>query len=134
MHKALHKCKHPDGTEFRENVGFSSTITVGSMLPLKVPRIKGSVVEVVATRGRVQALVTNEPGAPELDWQGAGHQARTVPKPYKGPQRFAMEQAFDARQDVRLALTCWAQLSATAAAMAVLVKAMRSLFIVQSPK
>ncbi|KAI8475905.1 MAG: hypothetical protein J3K34DRAFT_390491 [Monoraphidium minutum] len=109
VHKSLHKCKHPDGSEFRENVGFSSAITVGSMLPFKVPLMKGSVVEVLAAAGRFEFLVVNPPGAQELFWSGAGHHARTVPKPYKGPQRFAMEQSFDADQDVRLALTCWAQ-------------------------
>jgi len=109
VHKALHKCKHPDGAEFRENVGFSSAITVGSMLPFKVPLMKGSVVEVLTTRGRFEFLVINPPDAQELFWQGAGHHARTVPKPYKGPQRFSMEQHFDATQHVRLALTCWAQ-------------------------
>jgi hypothetical protein len=109
VHKALHKCKHPDGSEFRENVGFSSSITVGSMLPFKVPLMKGSIVEVLATRGRFEFLVLNPPDAQELFWSGAGHHARTVPKPYKGPARFSMEQRFDASQDVRLALTCWAQ-------------------------
>lgn len=109
VHKSLHKCRHPDGSEFRENVGFSSAITVGSLLPFKVPLMKGSVVEVLAARGRFEFLVLNPPDAQELFWSGAGHHARTVPKPYKGPQRFAMEQSFDPEQDVRLALTCWAQ-------------------------
>jgi hypothetical protein len=109
VHKALHKCKHPDGSEFRENVGFSSSITVGSMLPFKVPLMKGSIVEVMASAGRFEFLVLNPPDAQELFWSGAGHHARTVPKPYKGPARFAMEQHFDPAADVRLALTCWAQ-------------------------
>jgi hypothetical protein len=79
------------------------------MLPFKVPLMKGSVVEVMATAGRFEFLVLNPPDAQELFWQGAGHHARTVPKPYRGPQRFAMEQHYDPEQEMRLALTCWAQ-------------------------
>lgn len=109
VHKALHKCRGPDDRDFAAAVGFSSTITVGSQLSVKVPVMKGSTVEVVARDGLFEAVVTNPRGAQELYWQGHGQLARTVPKPYRGAARVSVALAYDAGAPVRLALTCWAQ-------------------------
>lgn len=66
---------------------------------------QGSVVEVLARRGRVEFLVCNPQDGQELHWQ----HTRTVPKPYKGPLQIRSEQDFPADFDVRLAITCWAR-------------------------
>lgn len=76
-HQALHRCQAAaDGAN---PVGFCSNITVGSQLPLRVPVIKGSVVEVVASRGLLQVMILNPEDGQQLHW----HQSRTVPKPYR---------------------------------------------------
>lgn len=100
--KALHKCHSTPNNE--RPAGFCSSITVGSQLPIKVPVMKGSVVEVVARRGRVEFLITNPPDGQELYW----HNTRTMPKPYKGPLEFRLEQDFPDTYDIKLALTSWA--------------------------
>lgn len=53
--KALHRCL--ESGSGRRAVGVCSAITVGSQLSLKVPVIKGSLVEIIARRGLLQALV-----------------------------------------------------------------------------
>jgi len=90
-----------------EAVGFSSGITVGSQLPVRVPIMKGSVVEVLAWRDarRVEFSVQNPPDGHELAWQGG----RTVTRPYRGPRDLRLSMDFpDGSGDVKLALTCWA--------------------------
>jgi hypothetical protein len=52
---------------------------VGSQLFFKSPLLKGSVVEVLVDRERLQFLVHNPEGGTELQWQNT----RTVPKTYK---------------------------------------------------
>ena len=47
--KALHKC-HQDEVTGERPSGFCSAITVGSMLPVKLPLMKGSIVEILASR------------------------------------------------------------------------------------
>jgi hypothetical protein len=111
--KALHKC-HQEEKKFdrlrgplldaERPTGFCSSITVGSMLPFKTAIMKGSVVELLARRGRLEILVQNPPDGQELYW----HNTRTVPKPYKGPREVRFEQDFLPHHDVKLALTSWA--------------------------
>jgi len=114
--KALHKA-HQDERKF-ENlskrnqplpdtsrpVGFCSSITVGSLLHFKTAVMKGSVVELVARRGRLEVLVQNPEGGQELFWQNT----RTVPKPYTGPREVRFEQDFSPNHNVKLAMTSWA--------------------------
>eukprot|EP00879_Flechtneria_rotunda_P007402 GHRR01007764.1.p1 GENE.GHRR01007764.1~~GHRR01007764.1.p1 ORF type:complete len:418 (+),score=144.06 GHRR01007764.1:797-2050(+) len=112
--KSLHKCQQ-DGKKFdkvnpallvdvERPTGFCSSITVGSMLPFKTAIMKGSIVELLARRGRLEILVQNPPDGQELYW----HNTRTVPKPYKGPREVRFEQDFSPHHDVKLALTSWA--------------------------
>jgi hypothetical protein len=111
--KSLHKC-HQEEKKFdrlrgplldaERPTGFCSSITVGSMLPFKTAIMKGSVVELLARRGRLEILVQNPPDGQELYW----HNTRTVPKPYKGPREVRFEQDFSPHHDVKLALTSWA--------------------------
>ncbi|WIA12934.1 hypothetical protein OEZ85_006550 [Tetradesmus obliquus] len=111
--KSLHKC-HQEEKKFERlrgkladaerPTGFCSSITVGSMLPFKTAIMKGSVVELLARRGRLEILVQNPPDGQELYW----HNTRTVPKPYKGPREVRFEQDFSPNHDVKLALTSWA--------------------------
>lgn len=75
--KALHKCT-PNKDEERAT-GFSSAITVGSLLPARLPIMKGSVVEVLVARGEVAFIVTNPDEGAEMVWQNNS----TVSRPYK---------------------------------------------------
>lgn len=74
------------------------------MLPFKTAIMKGSVVELLARRGRLEILVQNPADGQELYW----HNTRTVPKPYKGPREVRFEQDFSPHHDIKLALTSWA--------------------------
>ena len=56
--KALHKCHQDEGSGERP-CGFCSAITVGSMLPVKLPLMRGSIVEILASRDRLDYIVTN---------------------------------------------------------------------------
>lgn len=66
--------------------------------------MQGTVVELVARRGRLEVLIQNPEDGQELFWQNT----RTVPKPYKGPREVRFEQDFSPGHDVKLALTSWA--------------------------
>jgi hypothetical protein len=111
--KSLHKCQQEENkfekllgplVDSERPTGFCSSITVGSMLPFKTAIMKGSVVELLARRGRLEILVQNPPDGQELYW----HNTRTVPKPYKGPKEVRFEQDFSPDHDIKLALTSWA--------------------------
>ena len=47
--KALHKCL-PDEASGERPIGICSAITVGSMLPIKLPLMRGSIIEILASR------------------------------------------------------------------------------------
>lgn len=102
--KALHKC-----FECQNGVrpsGFCSAITVGSLLPVKLPLMRGSVVEILLSKSRLSYIVTNPPNGTEMTW----HNAVTVPKPYKGPREFRFETDLDSGEvPMKLAITCWAR-------------------------
>lgn len=111
--KSLHKCQQEEKkfekltgplVDSERPTGFCSSITVGSMLPFKTAIMKGSTVELLARRGRLEILVQNPPDGQELYW----HNTRTVPKPYKGPREVRFEQDFSPDHDIKLALTSWA--------------------------
>uniref|UniRef100_A0A7R9VLT4 F-box domain-containing protein n=1 Tax=Chlamydomonas euryale TaxID=1486919 RepID=A0A7R9VLT4_9CHLO len=101
--KALHKCA--TGSDGDRPSGFCSAITVGSMLPVKLPLMRGSIVEILASKGRLRYTVSNPPNGMEMTWQNTV----TVPKPYKGPLEFRFEQDLPSGQPVKLAVTCWAR-------------------------
>lgn len=101
--KALHKC-YNDSDGARPS-GFCSAITVGSMLPVKLPLMRGSIVEILARKDRLAFIVTNPPNGMEMTWQNTV----TIPKPYKGPLEFRFEQDLHPDQPVKLAVTCWAR-------------------------
>lgn len=77
MHKALHKCQ-PSATHNERATGFSSAITVGSLLPARLPMMKGSVVEVLVTPREVAVIVSNPADGAEMVWQNNA----TVARPY----------------------------------------------------
>lgn len=76
--KALHKCYRMGGEVARPS-GFCSAITVGSVLPVRLPLMRGSIVEILASRDRLQYIVSNPPNGMEMTW----HNTITIPKPYK---------------------------------------------------
>eukprot|EP00798_Chlamydomonas_sp_ICE-L_P000457 gene457-1862_t len=55
-----------------------SAITVGSMLPLKLPLMKGSIIEVLATKAKLEFIISNPPDGVEMTWQNS----TTLPRPY----------------------------------------------------
>ena len=102
--KALHKCFESE-SGVRPS-GFCSAITVGSLLPVKLPLMRGSVVEILLCRSRLSFLVTNPSSGTEMTW----HNAVTVPKLYKGPREFRFEQDLEfGDEPMNLAITCWAR-------------------------
>lgn len=75
--KALHKCYScQDGSR---PSGFCSSITVGSMLPVKLPVMRGSIIEILVNRNKLSFIVTNPPDGMEMTW----HNTVTMSKPYK---------------------------------------------------
>lgn len=75
--KALHKCFTAVNGD--RPSGFSSAITIGSVLPLKLPLMKGSVIEILARRNRVEFIIMNPADGSEQVW----HKSVTVSKQYK---------------------------------------------------
>ena len=73
----MHKCY--TGTEGDRPSGFCSAITVGSLLSTKLPLMKGSIIEILARKDRLEFIVTNPADGLEMTWQNSV----TVPKPYK---------------------------------------------------
>lgn len=67
------------GGEVARPSGFCSAITVGSVLPVRLPLMRGSIVEILASRDRLQYIVSNPPNGMEMTW----HNTITIPKPYK---------------------------------------------------
>ena len=56
-------------------------ITAGSLLPLKAPVMRGTVLDIVARRGRLEVVLQYPPGATEISWQNG----QPVQRPYRGP-------------------------------------------------
>ncbi|MEW5302036.1 MAG: hypothetical protein WDW36_004848 [Sanguina aurantia] len=103
--KSLHKCFSAVNGDSPS--GFSSSITIGSLLSLKLPLMKGSVVEVLARRNRVEFIVMNPVDGPEQVW----HKSVTVSKHYKGPKILRFELDLHVEGAVKLAVTAWAKAS-----------------------
>eukprot|EP00798_Chlamydomonas_sp_ICE-L_P007945 gene7945-1160_t len=100
--KALHKClAGPDGVGA---CGFSSTITIGSSLPIRLPVMKGSIVEVVATSSKLEFIIENPVNGFETVWH-TNQVTRSIP--YKGPTEIRFEQSLTPNVPMRLAATCW---------------------------
>ena len=75
--KALHRCvASSDG---HLPIGFSSIVTVGSQLPLKVTMTKGTIVELVACKGSLSVLLRIPEDGKPLRWENT----RTRPYDYK---------------------------------------------------
>lgn len=104
--QALHQCREAAG-EAPAAVGFSSTMTLHSQLPVAAAVLHGSVVEVAAARGVLRAWITHPADAQETYW--ARDSSRPKRKPYRGPRRLALQLHYDAAHDVRLAMTAWAK-------------------------
>ncbi|GAB4814522.1 hypothetical protein N2152v2_001568, partial [Parachlorella kessleri] len=104
-HQALHKClSAPEDADVRA-IGFCSQITAGSLLPLKAPVMRGTVIDVLAWRGHMEVVLRYPEDAKEIAW----HNGQPVRKPYRGPSELRLEQDFCDSYDLRLALTSWAK-------------------------
>ncbi|KAH7617085.1 hypothetical protein Ndes2526B_g07675 [Nannochloris sp. 'desiccata'] len=104
-HTALHKCQGvPDAPEER-CVGFCSQITAGSLLPLKAPVMRGTILDITARRGRLEIILNYPKDAKEISW----HNGHPVQRPYRGPSQLRFEQDFPNTYDVQLAVTSWAK-------------------------
>lgn len=104
-HTALHKCQAVPSSPNDRCTGFCSQITAGSLLPMKVPVMRGSVLDIVARRGSLEVLLLYPPSAKEITWQNG----QPVQRPYHGPSRLHFEEEFSDAYDVRLAVTSWAK-------------------------
>lgn len=104
-HTALHKCMANPGSPNQSAMGFCSQITAGSLLPLKAPVMRGTVLDIVARRGHVEVLLTYPEDAKEISWQNG----QPVQRPYRGPSQLRFEQDFSDNYHLRLAVTSWAK-------------------------
>jgi len=103
--KSMHKCEEcPCGDR---SAGFASSITVGSTLPIKVPLMRGSVIEILAMKHRLEFMISNPQGGMEMVW----HNTHTVPKAYKGPSEMHFDHPLQSTKPLKLAATCWARAS-----------------------
>lgn len=105
---SLHKADAVKGERSQRCTGFCSQITAGSHLPVKVPVVRGTLVDLVASRGLAQIVLFYPNDAQEIKWNRDGH---PVPAPYQGPRVLRFELEFADTYDVRLAVTCWAKAS-----------------------
>ena len=105
---SLHKADSVKGSRTLRCTGFSSQITAGSHLPVKIPVVRGTIVDLVASRGLVQVILFYPSDAQEIKWNREGH---PVPAPYQGPRVLRFELEFSESYDVKLAATCWAKAS-----------------------
>jgi hypothetical protein len=104
-HTALHKNLAVPEAQRQRCTGFCSQITAGSLLPLKFPVMRGTVLDLVARRGRLQAVLQYPSDAKEITWQNG----QAVQRPYRGPSQLRFELDFPDDHDVRLAVTAWAK-------------------------
>jgi hypothetical protein len=105
---SLHKADSVRGSRTRRCTGFSSQITAGSHLPVKIPVVRGTVLDLIASRGLVQVILFYPQDAQEIKWNREGH---PVPAPYQGPRILRFELEYSEEYDVKLACTCWAKAS-----------------------
>lgn len=105
---SLHKTDAVKSRREQRCTGFCSQITAGSHLPVKVPVVRGTMVDLVARRGLVQIVLIYPRDAQEIKWNRDGH---PVPAPYQGPSSLRFELEFPDTFDVKLAVTCWAKAS-----------------------
>eukprot|EP00205_Picochlorum_sp_RCC944_P001641 CAMPEP_0182607824 /NCGR_PEP_ID=MMETSP1330-20130603/2413_1 /TAXON_ID=464278 /ORGANISM="Picochlorum sp., Strain RCC944" /LENGTH=353 /DNA_ID=CAMNT_0024826483 /DNA_START=340 /DNA_END=1401 /DNA_ORIENTATION=+ len=105
---SLHKADSVRGSRTLRCTGFSSQITAGSHLPVKIPVVRGTIVDLMASRGLVQVILFYPSDAQEIKWNREGH---PVPAPYQGPRVLRFELEFSESYDVKLACTCWAKAS-----------------------
>lgn len=104
-HSTLHKMTTPPERDAELPAGFSSQITAGSNLAIKVSVMRSSVVELLARRGRLEVLLHNRRGEKEMHWIN-GH---PVSRLYRGPETLRFEVELGGDYDVKLALTSWAK-------------------------
>lgn len=105
---SLHKADAVKCDRSQRCTGFCSQITAGSHLPVKVPVVRGTMVDLVASRGLAQIVLFYPSDAQEIKWNRDGH---PVPAPYQGPRVLRFELEFSDSYDVKLAVTCWAKAS-----------------------
>ncbi|PSC67152.1 hypothetical protein C2E20_9156 [Micractinium conductrix] len=105
MPTALHKCVATSDCSTARATGFSSSITAGSLLPIKAPVMRGTLVDIVARRGHFEVLLRYPSDAKEVSWQNG----QPVQRPYRGPPCLRLEQDFPDDFHVRLAATAWAK-------------------------
>lgn len=104
-HTSLHKCASLPGRPAAQSIGFCSAITAGSLLPLSVPIMKGTVLEIIAIQGKLDVCLTYPQDAVQVEW----HNGVAVEHPYRGPREVRFEQKYSEDYPVKLAITSWAK-------------------------
>ena len=104
-HTSLHKCASLPGRPAAQSIGFCSAITAGSLLPLSVPIMKGTILEIIARQGKLDVCLTYPQDAVQVEW----HNGVAVEHPYRGPREVRFEQKYPEDYPVRLAITSWAK-------------------------
>ena len=104
-HTVLHKCQAVPDSPDERCVGFCSQITAGSLLPLKAPVMRGTILDITARRGRLEVILNYPKDAKEISW----HNGHPIQRPYRGPSQLRFEQDFADTYDVQLAVTSWAK-------------------------
>ncbi|EFJ40559.1 hypothetical protein VOLCADRAFT_108120 [Volvox carteri f. nagariensis] len=111
--KALHKCS-PNASDERAT-GFSSAITVGSLLPARLPIMKDTIVEILVTPREISFIVYNPEDGSEMVWQNNSTVARQykVSSPVcnnsaaRGPRELRLQLPNTYQCPVKLAVTAW---------------------------
>jgi hypothetical protein len=108
---ALQKCMPvPEGDNAggenrgRRPIGFSSSVTAGSLTSCHLQLMVNSVVDILARRDRLEYIVKHPANGMHMVWQNNV----TVPKPYTGPLEVRYEHGINPQYPYKLAVNCWA--------------------------
>lgn len=104
-HTSLHKCASLPDRPAAQSIGFCSAITAGSLLPLNVPIMKGTLLEIIARQGKLDVCLIYPQDAVQVEW----HNGVAVEHPYRGPREVRFEQKYPNNYPVKLAITSWAK-------------------------
>mmetsp|Transcript_29842 Transcript_29842/g.84110 ORF Transcript_29842/g.84110 Transcript_29842/m.84110 type:complete len:381 (-) Transcript_29842:325-1467(-) len=100
----LHKAKRC-GEPGMQADGFASKHTHGSELSMRVPVFRGSVVDILASKGAVTYRVSHPDHAKELVQRGG----YSVMQGYSGPKEFRFSHSLQVESELRLACTLWSR-------------------------
>ncbi|GFH07341.1 F-box domain-containing protein [Haematococcus lacustris] len=114
--KALHKGREDTAAEqaarsanpaqpSMQSAGICSSITVGSKLPLSVPLMSGSIVEMLASASKLSFIITQPCDSMEPSWQLPS--TNIVYRQYRGPKTIRLSMDLHMHGPLKLAVTCW---------------------------